>query len=1046
MNIEGSSVQISENNQNGIYVENAHLTITGRSKDGIDSLLDITKNGTTPNQNGNGILFGGSSTVDIKNTKGKIDGNAWHGIHMGDMSSSTLNIDNSGLADKYDDVDIYVSRNTEGGILIGNENTVNIINSNVSVLLNGYKVSDDDKSIKANDVADGINLSGSSHLNIQSQTDRNHIFEVKSNTRDGIAIYGGEAVVKDMYVSAGGNGNYDIYVANGGKLDMSSSTGAHKLDFFDHSGGFNPKSNLVVKNGGIVNVTNMDVISQTQYEGDEKFSNILVDNATLNIKGDNNNIRMVRANDTFVTNNKGNIQIENMNILGDGGESYAQTNGRGIETIGGTTSIVGNGTNLMMIQDADTSESTIEGTESALYVSASGNQRGRLTIQDMDIGLRCFDKRAIEVQDSDVKITSNHNNVLYMMMSHPNIGIEAVQSNATVSIDGMRIVNEGPGLAVLKGTTDALGQKTADLNISNSTILAANIFYGANSAQPKDYFMFDMQNAQVTLNNADIVDYDGYWRGYDWWETSWQPSRDDRFYNYINLIKNDSTSTFTATDSALVGAIVDNGHLTATLTRSNWKMWAPSRVNTLKMKDLTLDMRGDLLHPYNTLTIKDSLAVDNVDILMNTNLDEPGTSDKIIFLDGARMTGSALLHITNTAPLGSHGTFITGDGIKVVDAQGSAVTGAQAFDLAGKKIDTGAYVQELFYQNMGTNDESWYLRTVTEEDGGGNKSTNGSFSNGKTALKTDLANSVAGMPVVALSVIKTINSELRNRLGELRSNNPRSMDGLWARGYYKSLEVDENIKNEMDIYGFEAGYDHLIAKDARNRTYMGIMAGYAQLDNLKITQVNDHNGKGDGSVPSVGAYLTWVNKNGWYTDAVVRGFLTQMDITNYSAQGQAITHDADRMAVSGSFEFGRRSSVYQNGRNGFILEPKAQIAYTFMPSKDEKTNLGQKINYDATNSLVTRGAIMAAYRRVMRNGMVFEPYVQVGVAYEWLGETDVEFDGAKFTSDVSGATFEGAIGLNARLSRGWHLYGDVNLEQGSVYKSWGGHLGVRYNF
>lgn len=542
------------------------------------------------------------------------------------------------------------------------------------------------------------------------------------------------------------------------------------------------------------------------------------------------------------------------------------------------------------------------------------------------------------------------------------------------------------------------------------------------------------------------------WNGQNFWSSA-EPNPILSDNPMLTLIENTSTSTFNATNSELIGSVTDNGQLTATLVNSKWNMIneanPASTIDTLKTKDSSIDFRPLLVnapHKNQTLTVKNAFISDNTDIFMNVNFDNLSQADKIIFADGARMSGKALLHIANTAPANSLGTFILGDGLKVVDAQGSAVTSAQAFDLAGKKIDTGAYVQELYYQNMAMNDESWYIRTVTEDDGGGNKSTNGSFSNGTRAQKSDIANTVMGMPVVALSVIKTINSELRTHLGELRSNNPRAQNGMWARGYYKSLEVDENIKNEMDIYGFEAGYDHLIGRDANNRTYLGVMAGYAELKNLKVDQINGNDGKGDGSVPSVGAYLTWINKNGWYTNTIVRGFLTQVDMTKYSAQGLPMTYDADRMAVSGSFEVGKRTSLYQRGASGFILEPKAQIAYTYMPSKDHTTNLNQKISYDTTQSLVTRAALMASYRRVLRNGMALEHYVEAGIAYEWLGKTDVMFDSAKFKSDVGGATFEGALGLNARLSRGWHLYGDVNLEQGSVYKSWGGHLGVRYNF
>lgn len=792
----------------------------------------------------------------------------------------------------------------------------------------------------------------------------------------------------------------------------------------------NKYDGLLVRNGGNITLKDVNV-----FAGNNGNHDIAVqDGATLNMSSTSNNSLVFRwdfdAQDGPLTNsteshlfvgNGSTVAIENMSIYSRSGKE-TPTTGRGLEIIGGNMHI-----NSGFIIDLDTNNPD-DNDVVGISVAASDTNQGQMTIFGPIVELSNFGGGAINVLDSHMTISSS-----YYIDTRNNNGNQKGDINITAQkFDAqMKIEHTGINTGDIAFDIKGADQYSATLDLSKVGVVSY--------AKSNDVIVFKMNKGTTNVNDSSIcgkVATSGIGCG-----------------GIGALIENTSTSTFNATGSSLIGSVTDNGRLTATLTDSTWRMInganPVSTIDTLKTTDSRIDFTPLVnggAHSNHTLTIKNAFVSNNTDIFMNVNLDENNVGDKIIFADGASMSGSALLHITNTAPATSHGTFITGDGIKVVDALGTAVTGAKAFDLAGKKLDAGAYVQELFYQDANGEGESWYLRTVTEDNGGGNQSTNGSFSGGSAPVKTDLANTTIGMPVAALSVIKTINSELRNRLGELRSNNPRATNGMWARGYYKSLEVDENIKNEMDISGIEAGYDHLIGRDARNRTYLGIMAGYAHIDNIKIDQTNGHKGKGDGSVPSVGAYLTWVNKNGWYTDAVVRGFLTQFDITNVTAQGMSIHHDADRMAVSGSFEFGHRSSVYQRGRNGLILEPKAQIAYTFMPSKDQKTSLGQKINYGATNSLVTRGALMAAYRRVMANGMVLEPYVQAGIAYEWLGETDVAFDGVKFTSDVGGATFEGSIGLNARLSRGWHMFADAMMERGSVYKSWGGHLGFRYNF
>ena len=995
------------------------------------STLRIKNNGSDSGQAG--FYITGNSTVDVSDFHLATDVNNGYGVYMEDGGSSTLNVNNT-----------YFSSigNHNHALYMGDGNTLNINDSTILFSGNGL---DADYNI-LNNAADAIRLEGRSTF-VMDNTVMSEIY-VYANARDGLSVNeGSSASFKNAGIYIMDNGNNDIFVS-GGKLDVSNSSNQElNMDF---TGAYvvpvlSAKSNLVIQNAGEVNIDGMNLLVKANSEG-EKSANILVDDGILNITGNNKNIAVYNIPGTLLTNNTGKVHIENMNIVDE------QDNGMGevfrndyvklgsgqtaIETIGGMTSIVGNGLNHIGFMGENGNNAK------GFYVAASEDgRRGNMIIKDMDIGLSLLGGNAMDVIDSDVTISSNHNNVLFFNngvgTSDGGVNLQAKTSNATMQIDGMRLIPNVNTWVKISGSE----VNRADLSINNS------IIYAENSDQSHKS-LFDTENAHVTLNDTDITRYIGS-NDWDSFRNNTEELSEDFYTNHVQLVQNAGTSTFFATNSSLEGNIIDNGTLTVDLTQSNWKMANSSVIDTLNTRNSIIDMRTDdyeKLSANNTLTIKNSLFLDNANFLMNTDLSEADKTDKIILTDGASVTGTALLHITNVAPSDSDGSFIGGDGIKVVDAQGSAITGANAFDLVGKKIDTGAYVQELFYQNMATNDESWYLRTVTEEDGGGNKSTNGSFSNGTKPVKTDLANSVAGMPVVALSVVKTINSELRTRLGELRDNNYCAENGAWARGYYKSLEVDENIKNEMNIYGIEAGYDYLINSDENNDTYFGVMAGYAQLDNLKINQKNNHNGKGDGYVPSIGAYLTWINESGWYTDAVVRGFLTHMDITNYSAQGQAISHDADRTALSGSMEAGRRFSIDGTCDTCFILEPKAQVAYTYMPSKNHTTSLGQEIKYDATNSLITRAAVMAGYRHIAQNDMIFEPYVQVGVAYEWLGETDIKFDGAKFTSDVGGATFEGAVGLNARLSCGWHLYGDVNMEQGSVYKSWGGHLGLRYNF
>lgn len=998
-----NTLDINNNGYDGISVKDGAIDISGMN-------INITENGSKSSSYNDGIDVTGKLTVagvsDANNTM-VVNENVGNGILI---AESAVSDQESGLS--ITDMDITLSNN--GGAGLSNTGVTGTITS-----------TDGAKSLVADgNTSDGMVLAGDmTFTNMNIQTNSNGSDDTSAdgieNTKNLTITGNGETLLQSDGNGGAGiltNSSGNALSVNGMNVELTNNTYGltvedGTVEFTGVSGGSNSLTASSNTNDGIsisgsdtsLTVENMDVKI-----ADNGGYGLKAENSTVSVSSATGRNKMVFDNnvgggfyttDTDVTIDKTNVYISDTQ-LSDGDDSSAI--GMNVQ---GVLTMTGNGSNVL----------NVSGNSVGLNLTNSESVTHETTVKNYNLTFKNNTDYGVLINDTAATVSStNKNNTMAFSGNGKSIYLQSEgdtnATDTTLDITGMKITSSDAVFAAIEGSDS----NDAELTVKDSTLRLT----GSNQT------VYDLNKGAVTLSNVQ--------------QTGTNPAV---------LVNNTDTSTLTADKSSLVGSVTDNGQLTVGLSNgSSWKMLNDSNIYVLSLDNSKVDLRSNTTGKYNTLTIADSYEGDNATVYMNTDLDAEQLTDQIVLQTGTTVSGTTNLHITNTAAFPSYGTFIKGDGVKVVDAQGTTVTGADTFDLVGKRIDSGLYIQELYYQNLNTDNESWYIRTATEDDGGGNKSTNGSYSNGNKPKPTDLTNTIASMPAVALSVIKTINSELRNRLGELRSNNPKAHNGAWARGYYKSLEVDENIKNEMDIYGVEAGYDHLIAKDRTNRTYLGIMAGYAWADKVKIHQTNGHDGKGDTTVPSVGAYLTWINKNGWYTDSVIRGFYTQTDVTNYSAQGLPITYDADNWAVTGSFEFGRRTALYQNGRNGFILEPKAQVVYTYMPEVDHKTNVGQKIKYDSAHSLVTRAALMAAYRRTFANGMAFEPYIQAGVAYEWLGETDVHFLGSDFTSDVGGATFEGAIGMNARLSRGWHLYGDVNLEQGSVYKSWGGHLGLRYNF
>ncbi len=478
---------------------------------------------------------------------------------------------------------------------------------------------------------------------------------------------------------------------------------------------------------------------------------------------------------------------------------------------------------------------------------------------------------------------------------------------------------------------------------------------------------------------------------------------------------NAATSNLTAANSYLKGSILkDVNAVNATMSNTAWDMAADSNITSLTANNSQINLRGT---GYNTLNVDNLSGSGNV-YTLRTYFDGNGTNTDKIVVNGS-LSGTNQLNVISSGTNGAD-TPAGSDGILVVDATGAANTGT--FTLVGGKIDSGAYEYILNHAA----DNNWYLQ-----------------SNG---VMTGVAKAVSNLPAIHLSMVRTGMNELRKRIGELRDNDPAHKDGLWARSYAKHLKVDEFIDSRMNLFGFEAGYDKQIYGDCDQKVYAGLMAGYLYTDNIKNSLNTGGHGEAHANTPSLGVYMTWVHRQGWFFDATLREFWSDMSATSYNNIGQAVAYDPDRNFTTASLEFGRQLAYNADEYSKYILEPKAEILYGFAKAKSFTTTSGNDIHYGYTESITTRLALMLGYNRALDNGMILEPFVEFGLSREWNGRTDIKYAGSNFRSDLKGTGYDMSLGLNAKLDKQWNLFSEVAYETGEVYEGLSTNIGVRYNF
>lgn len=300
--------------------------------------------------------------------------------------------------------------------------------------------------------------------------------------------------------------------------------------------------------------------------------------------------------------------------------------------------------------------------------------------------------------------------------------------------------------------------------------------------------------------------------------------------------------------------------------------------------------------------------------------------------------------------------------------------------------------------------------------------------------------------MVGAAVTVALNS-LQKRLGDLRNmQNSDATQGVWARGYYKSMTVKGETDTDMDISGLEAGYDWRIGEPSGTTysgegIYLGLLAGTASISGIK-----NNTGKtyGSGTSSLGGLYGTYIAENGWFADFTARAGNNELDIKVNGSE--TLKMKPERFFWSVSAEAGKQFSL--GSVENLTLEPKAEIQYTNMDSDtvDVENSGGKKAKFDGSDTVNAIGTINATYRMTRANGMEIAPYAELSWTQTITGEESVIYSDHTQKTDMTGGVFEGRIGLNMQLSENMYWYVAASYETGSKQESYGADSGIRFMF
>ena len=470
--------------------------------------------------------------------------------------------------------------------------------------------------------------------------------------------------------------------------------------------------------------------------------------------------------------------------------------------------------------------------------------------------------------------------------------------------------------------------------------------------------------------------------------------------------------------------------LTLALNGANsvWNVTDDSNLTKLSLDGATVNLAYEA--PGSSTTTFKKLTIGNLN-------ESAGTGKGGVFVlrvndaPGGLVEGDKL-HV-NGKVNGVHKLFVANNGaanalgnenVSLVETSDTASDGG-SFRLANSAVSTGeAEVVEL----------GAFQYKVSQKDGSdvdpGDKPTPTpppSSNSASAAINTFAANYL-------LNYAET--DTLIRRLGDLRFTENNS--GAWFRAYggkFKSNSRSFVKEFDMNYGGAQLGYDRKLEKSwlPGGDTYLGVYFGYSKGD---LDYRENGYGSGDAENKTLGAYATYVAKNGFYVDAIIKYVWSKNDFSVYDSQGTMVTGDDVSLGGFGaSIEVGKRFRFKANKDGGaWYVEPQAQLSYQRQGSAYFTANNGLNIGIDDFNSLLGRIGTLIGYETEKTNF-----YAKVSYVKEFDGDMDIRYgNGTRIAGESFGDEWwVYGIGVTHQVNQRNSLY--LSLERssgGSFTEDW----------
>ena len=402
------------------------------------------------------------------------------------------------------------------------------------------------------------------------------------------------------------------------------------------------------------------------------------------------------------------------------------------------------------------------------------------------------------------------------------------------------------------------------------------------------------------------------------------------------------------------------------------------------------------------LTVNGDYVGTNGLLQMGTQLGaDASPTDRLIITGNA--SGNTTVEVTN---LGGLGAQTTGNGIELISIGGA--TTANAFMLAGGQVNAGAYEYRLFAGSASGAGSNWYLRTIN---------------NAVTAFRPEVALNAALPGLLAQSDLAMLGT-LHQRIGDNSAAMPaEEKRHVWGRVIGQRIKTDHggdvSPSTEGSFSGLQVGSDLLQLGAHRFGVYGGYLHGDSDVRGFASGLQHNKVGNLDLDNKYLGAYWTFQNDAGWYTDTVLQQAWCDGETNSRGGADNDIEGNGTQL----SFEVGK--SIPLNAT--WMLEPQAQLIVGWM-NIDGQQIVGADIDQDTDTTLTSRLGLRLKGDYATNHGRL-QPYGRFNVWHGSNGAYTMTFAGPAGSTDIR--TEHGytsgqlALGLTWTVSDRVNVYGEV---------------------